>query len=195
LKIIFATQNNGKAKEVKDIFASSKYEIVTLADLNNDIEIEETGTTFYENALIKAKTIYEIYKSPVIADDSGLSVEQLNGAPGVYSARYAGEDCSYEDNNIKLIDELKKYPKPHFAKFVCHSIYFDGDKEINSLGELNGEIIDSPKGKNGFGYDPIFIPKGYDKTLAELSLEEKNKISHRAKSFQELKKKIDEIIF
>lgn len=193
MKIIFATQNSGKAKEVNEIFAGSIYEIVTLAELKNDLEIEETGTTFYENALIKAKAIYEIYKTPVIADDSGLSVEQLKGEPGVFSARYAGENCSYEDNNIKLISALRNYSKPHLAKFVCHSIYFDGANELNAIGELNGEIIDEQKGKNGFGYDPIFLPIGFDKTLAELTLEQKNKISHRAKSFRELKKKIDNL--
>lgn len=194
MKLIFATQNKGKAVEVKNIFKDYNYEIITLSDLNNDIDIEESGSTFIDNALIKAKTIYEIYKIPVIADDSGLEVEQLNGNPGVYSARYAGENCSYDDNNRKLIDELKNFPKPHLAKFVCVSIYYDENNAIFSTGELHGEIIETPRGLNGFGYDPIFVPNGYDKTLAELTLEEKNKISHRAKSFLQLKQKIDVFI-
>lgn len=194
MKIIFATQNAGKAKEVKNIFNNSVYEIISLSDLNNDIIIEENGKTFYENAFVKAKTIYDIYKLPVISDDSGLEVEQLNGAPGVYSARYAGENCTYDENNKKLINELKNFSEPHFAKFVCTSIYFDGINILSSIGELKGKILLNPKGINGFGYDPIFQPEGYETTLAELSLEEKNKISHRAKSFIELKNQIDKII-
>ncbi len=194
MKIIFATQNAGKANEVKNIFYDSVYEIISLADLKNNIEIEENGKTFYDNALIKAKSIFEIYKLPVIADDSGLEVEQLNGEPGVYSARYAGKNCTYDDNNKKIIKELRNFAEPHFAKFVCTSIYYDGKYILTSVGELNGRIILQPRGRNGFGYDPIFQPDGYDKTLAELSLEEKNKISHRAKSFLGLKKHLDKII-
>lgn len=193
MKIIFATQNSGKVKEVKNIFKESKYEIISLSDLNNDIEIEETGNTFFDNALIKAKAVFDIYKLPVIADDSGLEVEQLNGKPGVYSARYAGENCTYDDNNRKLIDELRKYSEPHYAKFICTSVYFDGEHILKAVGQLKGKIIKAPRGTNGFGYDPIFLPDEYDRTLAELTLEEKNKISHRAKSFIELKKQIDKL--
>jgi len=187
LKIIFATQNNGKAQEVKNLFASTKYEVVSLADLGNDIEIEETGETLYDNAFIKAKTIFDIYKIPVISDDSGLMIEQLDGRPGVYSARYAGENCTYDDNNKKVIEELNPFPKPHMAKFISHALYYDGEKECSGVGELPGKIIDTPRGKNGFGYDPIFVPDGYEQTLAELTLDEKNKISHRAKAFTKLK--------
>ena len=187
MRIIFATQNNGKAQEVKNLFASSNYEIVSLADLGNDIDIEETGETLYENALIKAKTIYDIYKIPVIADDSGLMIDQLNGRPGVFSARYAGETCTYDDNNKKVIEELKTFPSPHLAKFVSHALYYDGEKELSGVGELPGQMINTPRGTNGFGYDPIFVPDGYDTTLAQLSMEEKNKISHRAKAFNKLK--------
>ncbi|MCX7875769.1 MAG: RdgB/HAM1 family non-canonical purine NTP pyrophosphatase [Melioribacteraceae bacterium] len=194
MKIIFATQNKGKAIEVKNIFKNSKYEIITLSDLNNEIEIEETGTTFIENAYIKAKTIFDIYQLPVIADDSGLVVEQLNGKPGVYSARYAGENCSFDDNNKKLINELKNFPEPHLAHFICLSVYIDKNNFFHSVGELHGKIVLTPRGVNGFGYDPIFQPDGYDKTLAELSLEEKNKISHRAQSFNKLKHNIEEFI-
>ncbi len=148
MKIIFATQNNGKAKEVKHLFEGTVYEVVTLADLGNDIDIEETGETLYENALIKAKTIYDIYKVPVIADDSGLMIEQLDGRPGVYSARYAGENCSYDDNNRKVIEELKSFPEPHAAKFVSHALFYDGNKDISGVGELPGRLIDTPRGTN-----------------------------------------------
>ncbi|KAF0152781.1 MAG: RdgB/HAM1 family non-canonical purine NTP pyrophosphatase [Ignavibacteria bacterium] len=190
MKIIFATQNQGKAKEVKNLFERTKIKIVSLADLGNDIDIEETGTTFYENAFIKAKAIYDIYKTPVISDDSGLEIEQLDGRPGVYSARYAGESCSFDDNNRKVIAELKDFSHPHRAKFISQALYYDGGEAIAFVGELHGRIIDKPRGSFGFGYDPIFIPDGFANTLAELMIEEKNTISHRAKSFEQLRAKI-----
>ncbi len=193
MKIIFATQNKGKAKEVKAIFANSPFKIISLYGLGNEIEIEETGSTFQENSFIKAKAIFDIYKEPVIADDSGLEIEQLDGRPGVYSARYAGENCTFDDNNLKVIEELKKFPEPHRAKFISYAVFYDGKNRIETIGELHGQIIKEPRGTNGFGYDPIFIPDGFDSTLAELSLEEKNKISHRAKSFQKLKEALARI--
>ncbi len=190
MKIIFATQNQGKATEAKAIFADSCFEIISLRDLGNDIEIQETGTTFQENAHIKAKSVYGIYKAPVIADDSGLSIDQLDGRPGVYSARYAGEKCTYQDNNLKVISELRNLPKPHRAKFISYAVYYDGKNEIEAVGELNGHIIDEERGTNGFGYDPIFVPDGYKQTISELEFEEKNKISHREKSFSKLKEQL-----
>jgi len=190
LKIIFATQNSGKAKEVKGIFADSPFNIISLNDLGYNIDIEEDGTTFRGNAFIKAKTIYNLYKQPVVADDSGLEIEQLDGRPGVFSARYSGENCTYEDNNLKVIEELRNFPEPHRAKFISYAIFYDGKNEIEAVGELHGRIINEPRGTNGFGYDPIFIPDGHEKTLSEFELEEKNKISHRAKSFSQLKEKL-----
>ena len=192
MKIIFASQNKGKVKEIKAIFAKTKFEIYSLYDLGNDIEIEETGVTFYENALIKAKAIYEYYKEPAVADDSGLVIEQLDGRPGVYSARYAGEGCSYEDNNLKVISELWDLPEPHNAKFISTAVFYDGKNIIEAVGELPGKIILEQRGTEGFGYDPIFIPEGLDKTIAELSFEFKNGMSHRAKSFDALKVKLDD---
>jgi XTP/dITP diphosphohydrolase len=192
MKIIFATQNPCKAKEVKAIFANSPFEIISLYDLGNNIEIEENGMTFQENAFIKAKTVYDIYKEPVVADDSGLSIEQLDGRPGVYSARYAGENCTYEDNNLKVVDELKDSPEPHKAKFISYAVFYDGKNEIETIGELPGVLIKEQRGNGGFGYDPIFIPDGYQQTISEMGFEEKNKISHRAKSFNELKNKLME---
>lgn len=190
MKIIFATQNKDKAEEVKAIFAGTQFEIISLYDLGNNIDVEEHGSTYRDNAFIKAKAIYEIYKEPVVADDSGLSIEQLDGRPGVFSARYSGENCTYEDNNLKVIDELKNLPEPHIAKFISCAVYYDGKKEIDAIGELLGLIIKEQRGTNGFGYDPIFIPDGYEKTIAELDFYEKNKISHRAKSFNTLKGKL-----
>jgi len=187
-KIIFATGNKGKIQEVSQIFNNSEYKIISLYDLGDVPEIEETGETFEANAFLKAKTIFDIYKKPVIADDSGLEVELLDGMPGVISARYAGENCTYEDNNLKLLDELSQFPKPHLAKFVCCAVYYDGNKKKIAYGYLHGKIISEFKGQKGFGYDPVFMPNEFDKTLAELGLEEKNKISHRGKAFEELKK-------
>ncbi|MBI5729658.1 MAG: RdgB/HAM1 family non-canonical purine NTP pyrophosphatase [Ignavibacteriales bacterium] len=190
MKIIFATQNAGKAKEVKAIFADSSIEIISLYDLGNNIDIEEHGTTFRENAFIKARTVYDIYKVPVVADDSGLEISQLDGRPGVYSARYAGENCTYEDNNLRVIDELKEFPEPHRAKFISYAVYYDGKNEREAVGELHGYIIKEQRGTNGFGYDPIFIPDGYEKTISELDFDFKNTISHRARSFTVLKEKL-----
>ncbi|GAB4150051.1 MAG: XTP/dITP diphosphatase [Ignavibacteriales bacterium] len=189
MEVIFASQNKGKIKEVKKIFEDSSIKIISLDELGFSKDIEETGKTFEENAFIKAKELYEEFKKPVIADDSGLMVEQLNGEPGVYSARYAGENCNYDDNNLKLLKELANYSKPHRAKFVCCAVYFDSLKQISEFGFLEGEIIDEARGKNGFGYDPIFVPNNLNdnKTLAELTLEEKTKISHRKKAFEKLK--------
>jgi XTP/dITP diphosphohydrolase len=189
-KLIFASGNKGKIKEIKGLFENTGIEIVSLYDLNNPVEIEETGTTFYENAFIKAKTIYDIYNTPVIADDSGLEVEQLDGRPGVYSARYAFEGCTYDDNNNKVIGELKDLPEPHKAAFVCCAIYYDGSTDIHEFGKLRGRMIMERRGTNGFGFDPIFVPDGYDITLAEIGFEEKNRISHRSRAFHALKQRI-----
>jgi len=195
MKVIFATNNNGKLREVRDIFSSTEIEILSLKDIGFNQDIEETGSTFEENAFIKADTISREYNLPVIADDSGLQVEQLDGRPGVYSARYAGENVTYEDNNLKLHEELKSYAQPHFAQFLCCAVYVDNTNRIAVTGVLNGEIIMELKGVNGFGYDPVFIPEGFENTLAEMVLENKNKISHRAKAFAELKNRMDKLIF
>jgi XTP/dITP diphosphohydrolase len=187
MKLIFATGNKGKLKEVKEIFEGTEFEIISLYDLGDVPEIIEDGDTYEANAFIKAKAIYDIHKTPVIADDSGLSVEQLNGEPGVYSARYAGENCTYDDNNKKLLKVLQSYPAPHKAKFVCASVFYDGENIKKAFGELHGTIVSKLQGEHGFGYDPIFVPDGDSRTLAQFRSEEKNKISHRAKSFNALK--------
>lgn len=187
-KIIFASQNKGKVEEVRHILNDLDIQIVSLSDIDGTIDIEETGTTFKENAFIKAKEVFDKFKIPTIADDSGLVVEQLNGEPGVYSARYAGKQCDDHANNEKLLTELKNYSEPHPAKFVCAAVYYDGKEKINAMGEIHGKIIDEERGKNGFGYDPLFIPIGYSVTTAELEPDVKNKISHRFNAFNELKK-------
>lgn len=187
MKIIFATQNHGKVEEVKAIFNGSQFEIISLYDLGNNMDVEETGATFSENAFLKAKAVFDYYKEPVLADDSGLMIEQLDGRPGVISARYSGENCTYEDNNLKVIKELSEFSEPHKAKFVSTAIFYDSANTIEAVGELHGIIIKEQRGTNGFGYDPVFIPEGYEKTIGELDFEEKNRISHRAKSFEKLK--------
>jgi len=189
-KIIFATKNPGKIREVNEILKNSNIEIVSLLELDNVPEIIEDGLTFEENAKIKAEIIFKTYSIPAIADDSGLAVEQLDERPGVFSARYAGENATDEENNEKLLCELASYPVPHHAKFVCSAVYFDGIKFLTAYGEVKGQIIKKPRGINGFGYDPLFLPDGYTLTSGELSLDEKNKISHRAIAF----KKLNELI-
>ena len=175
---------------MKEVFSDSGIEISDLNDYENVPEIIEDSDTFEGNALIKAHKIYNEFNTLVIADDTGLMVDQLNGEPGVYSARYAGENCSYDDNNNKMLDELKNFPKPHNAKFVCCAVFYDGNNTIICNGEMPGEIISEKRGNHGFGYDPIFKPLGSDFTLAEMSIDYKNKISHRAAAFNVLKNEI-----
>jgi XTP/dITP diphosphohydrolase len=186
-RIIFATKNEGKRREVSHILGNG-IQLLSLNELNDIPEIVENGSTFEQNAEIKAQLVFNAFKIPVVADDSGLAVDQLNGYPGVFSARYAGEDATDEDNNNKLLDELKKFPEPHRAKFVCSAVYYDGRKFFNAVGEVKGRIVKEPRGTNGFGYDPLFVPDGFDKTVGELPLDKKNEISHRSKAFKALKK-------
>ncbi|MFO7445383.1 MAG: RdgB/HAM1 family non-canonical purine NTP pyrophosphatase [Ignavibacteriaceae bacterium] len=186
MKIIFASRNKGKINEVQSILGK-EFELISLLDLNGIPDIEETGVTFEENARIKAETVFKYTGIPSVGDDSGIEVLQLDKRPGVYSARYAGKYSSDNDNNLKLLFELEKFPEPHPAQFVCTAVFFDGNKYLTAFGEVKGRIIKEPRGNNGFGYDPLFLPDGFNKTTAELSLEEKNKISHRAAAFNKLK--------
>lgn len=189
-KIIFASQNAGKIREVKSILAVNDLEIISLIDLNDFEEIQEDGDTFEKNANKKAVHVYNKYKLPVIADDSGLSVEQLDGRPGVHSARYSGEKATAEQNNLKLIEELRTLPAPHYAAFICFAVYYDGRESISADGAIKGVITISPRGNSGFGYDPLFIPENHVNTMAELDPAEKNKISHRFIAFTGLKNKL-----
>ena len=186
-EIVIATTNQGKLKEIKKIFADLDLKILSLSDFPKIPDIVEDGSTFEENAEIKARTVFEKTGIPAIADDSGLVVDQLNGEPGIYSARYSGEDATYESNNLKLLKELENYPEPHFAKFVCAAVFLNGKEKIIRRGEVKGQIIKTQRGTNGFGYDPVFVPEGFNKTLAEISIEEKNKFSHRAIAFGVMK--------
>ena len=192
-KIIFASKNEGKIKEVRHILYGVNAEILSLNDVGFADEIHESADTFEGNAKIKAETIYNAFKLPTIADDSGIVALQLGNEPGVYSARYAGENAADEDNNLKLLERLKSFPEPHKGKFVCAAVYYFGAEFIVAMGEIVGRIIKEPRGTNGFGYDPLFLPDGYDKTTAELPSEVKNKISHRSRAFVQLKKYLLEL--
>lgn len=194
MKIIFATTNLHKLKEVRQIFGFTPKELPGLQDFPLIDEIPETGKSFVENAIIKAKVVYSILKLPVIADDSGIEVEHLEGEPGIYSARYAGINATDSDNNKKVIEKLEPFNPPYNARYVCSAVYFDGTYLISSEGYCKGEIIKEPRGNNGFGYDPHFIPTGYNVTMAELPIEVKNKISHRFSAFSKLKELLNEKI-
>lgn len=184
MKLIFATHNKNKLKEVKSLVPSS-IELLSLDEINFSDEIAETADTIEGNALLKSKTIYEKTGVNCFADDSGLLVDALNGAPGVYSARYAGEQKNDQDNMRKLLHELKDIPnkKAHFKTAMV--LFIDG-KEYLFEGQIEGKIITEKQGTNGFGYDPIFVPDGYNETFAQLDSEIKNKISHRARALQKM---------
>ncbi|MFH1196027.1 MAG: RdgB/HAM1 family non-canonical purine NTP pyrophosphatase [bacterium] len=186
-KIIFASGNKGKIKEIKDIFNDSPFRVYSLYDLGNVPEIEEHGSTFEENAKIKTDEVFSMYGEPCIADDSGLVIEQLGSRPGIHSARYAGENCTFDDNINKVLAELEDQPEPHYASFVSCAVYFDGNNYLVCNGEIKGTLIKNRKGILGFGYDPIFVPEGYDITMAEMDLSLKNTISHRGIAFRKLK--------
>lgn len=185
MKILIATNNKDKIFEIKKILNNEKIELFTLSDLNIDIDVEEDKDTLEGNALKKAEEMFRITKIPTVADDTGLFVDALNGEPGVYSSRYAGEDVTYDDNCRKLIKNMNGIPADkrmaYFKTVVC--IYESENKYHFFDGICKGKIITEKRGNNGFGYDPVFIPDGFDKTYAEMSDEEKNSISHRGKAF------------
>lgn len=191
-KMIFATGNEGKMKEVRMILADMGYEILSLKDLGIEIEIEENGKTFEENAMIKARTIMEMTKELVLADDSGLEVDYLDKEPGVHSARYLGSDTSYHIKNNHIIKLLERAGEgERTARFISAiACAFPNGKIITTRGVIEGQIGYEEKGENGFGYDPIFYLPEYGCTSAELSLEKKNEISHRGKALEKMKEKL-----
>lgn len=193
MKIVFATNNKNKLEEIREILGN-KYEVLSLKDINCNVDIPETGKTLEENALIKAKYVADNYNISVFADDTGLEVEALNGAPGVYSARYAGGEGHDSEANMKKL--LKKLDgdnnrKARFRTVIAFILNPKEEQQKNTKnnitlllfeGIVEGNITTEKKGNSGFGYDPIFQPDGYDKTFAELGHEIKNKISHRARA-------------
>ena len=193
-EIIVASTNQGKIKEIKAMLKDIDIEVVSMKDvLEQELEIEETGTTFKENALIKAQTIANIVNKPVLADDSGLEVDALDKQPGIYSARFLGADTSYNIKNQYIIDALKD--KERTARFVCAlALVIPGQEPILIEETMEGLINDKIEGANGFGYDPIFYFPPCQMTSAMMSMEEKNKYSHRAKALKKLYTILKEIL-
>lgn len=193
-ELIVASTNQGKIKEIRAMLKDIDIEVLAMNDvLDDDIEIEENGTTFKENALIKASTIAKIVNKPVLADDSGLEVDALDKQPGIYSARFLGDDTSYEIKNQYIIDAVKD--KDRKARFVCAmALVIPGQEPILIEETMEGMINDKIEGENGFGYDPIFYFPPCKMTSAMMSMEEKNKHSHRAKALKKLYTILKEIL-
>lgn len=187
-KIVVATNNAGKLREIKEIF--NNYELLSLKDINCQIEVEEDKETIEGNSLKKAKEISEIVKMPCIADDTGLCIEAFDGWPGVYTARFLGEDASQEQRNQAILEKMKNLQgEERKAKFVCVVTYFENGQAIMGKGEVEGKIATEPRGSNGFGYDSIFeLANG--KTYAEMQEDEKNSLSHRKLALENLRKRL-----
>lgn len=195
-EVIIATKNKGKASEFQALLAKKGIAVKTLLDFPDSPDVEETGSTFAENARLKAETIARYFQTMVIADDSGLSIDALGGNPGVYSARYAGEERDDEANIAKVLEEMEGIPfEKRTARFHCALAISIPNRSTTIVeGTCEGYITEAPKGENGFGYDPIFYVPQEGKTMAELTKEEKNKISHRAVALAKLEKQWDQIV-
>ena len=191
-KLIFATTNEGKMKEIRMILADLGMEILSLKDMNINVDIEENGKTFEENAIIKAKAICELTGEMVLADDSGLEVDYMDKAPGVYSARYLGEETPYSVKNQTIIDNLKDAKgEERSARFVCAiAAAFPDGRVLTTQATIEGYIGYEEKGTNGFGYDPLMYVPEYDMTTGQMEPEMKNKISHRGKALELMKEKL-----
>lgn len=196
-QILFATGNEGKMREIRSILADTGARVLSMKEAGVSIDIEENGTTFEENALIKARAVSAALTKAdcvVLADDSGLVIDALNGEPGIYSARYMGEDTSYEVKNTNLIERLEGVPdEKRTARFVCAiaAVMPDG-REFTVKAAIEGRIGYEQKGEGGFGYDPIFYVPEFGKTTAELTAEEKNRVSHRGKALEQMKEVLRE---
>ncbi|SER88854.1 XTP/dITP diphosphatase [Psychrobacillus sp. OK032] len=195
-KIIIATKNKGKAKDYEALFGPLGYEVLTLHDVADDMDVEETGSTFEENALLKATALANHLQTMVIADDSGLEIDALDGRPGIYSARYAGEEKSDEANIDKVLEELKDVKESErSARFVCAiAVASPTSEPFTVRGTCEGIIASERKGTNGFGYDPIFFVPAENKMMAELTAEEKGAISHRGNALQLLATNLDDLV-
>ena len=195
MKLILASNNKKKLRELGEILSDMDVELLSQREAGCDFEVEETGTTFAENAYLKAKAVADATGLAAVADDSGLMVEALNGEPGVYSARYApgGHEASDKEKYEYLLSKLVnvEHRAAKFVSSIC-CILPDGSI-IRTEGECRGEILREPAGEGGFGYDPVFMPQGYDRSMAELGTEVKNRISHRANALREFKKKLSEL--
>ena len=201
-KLILASNNQHKIKEIEEMLSDMSIEVKSLKDENINIDVVEDGKTFEENSKKKAKEIYEYLLKRgdkdflVLADDSGITVDYLNGAPGIYSARYAGEHGNDSKNNEKLLENLKGVPKEkRGAQFVCQlALYTSEGKYYSVEGKVEGYIIEELHGEGGFGYDPLFFYEPFNKTFGEVSAEDKNSVSHRARALKKLKEIMEEIL-
>ena len=194
-RIIFATGNQGKLREIREILSDIGIEVISMKDAGITADIDENGTTFEENAIIKAKTIHQLTGEAVMADDSGLEIDYLNKEPGVLSARYMGEDTSYHIKNMALVERLAGVPdEQRTARFVCViALVLSNGEVLTTRGDFEGRIGYEEKGKNGFGYDLIFYVPEYGCSSAELSPEQKNAISHRGQALRKMKEKIEQL--
>ena len=185
MKYVLATANPGKIKELGIILSELGIEFLTRKDLGINIEVDETGSTFLENATLKADAIATASGMPAIADDSGLIVDALGGEPGLFSSSYGGEELTDSRRCLYLLDNMENMEHRR-AKFVCTIVCsFPDGKHITATGECHGEILTEPRGSDGFGFDPVFLPDGKDRTMAELTTDEKNEISHRGLALRE----------
>ena len=190
MKLLLATKNRGKVIEIRGLLglgALKNVQVLALSDMPNTEDLRETGKTFSENARMKALHYAAAYRVLCIADDSGLAVEALGGRPGVHSARYAGTNATDTENNNLLLNDLKPHPRPWKAAFVCVAVCaLPGRVIAEATGRIAGEVVPVQRGFGGFGYDPVFLVEGTGKTIAELSTEEKNRISHRGQAVRQL---------
>jgi XTP/dITP diphosphohydrolase len=193
MKLVLATHNKYKAKELQTFFTGLPFEVMTLEDMPDSIELREDGYTFNDNALQKARIVHQATNLTALADDSGLEVFYLNGRPGVFSARYSSAGATDESNNIKLLEEMRGVPpRRRRAQFrSVLALVSDGMEKLTE-GICSGFLGEQPRGTNGFGYDPLFIPDGFSRTYAELTAQEKNKISHRSRSFDAMRKILEQ---
>ncbi len=183
--LVIATRNAHKTEEIREMLPDADLEVLDMTQFDHCPDVEEDGATLEENALKKARSAHACTGLPVIADDTGLEVPGLGGAPGVYSARYAGENATYDDNNRKLLVELTGVRgEQRNARFRCVVAFVDRGVEMLFEGSVEGRIMEHPRGTNGFGYDPVFLPEGFERSYAELTAEEKNGISHRARAIR-----------
>jgi XTP/dITP diphosphohydrolase len=185
--VVIATGNQGKLKEFYSILGSEHFEFKSLHDIGFTDEIIEDGKTFEDNAVIKARAVHAFCNLPVMADDSGIEVDALGGRPGIYTARFAGVGASDQQNNTKLLSELNG-SADRGAQFVCALCYID-ENHIETIvrGEVRGVVLDKESGSNGFGYDPLFMPNGYDKSFGQMTMQEKKSLSHRGEAIKKIK--------
>jgi len=194
MKFVLASNNPKKLKEMREILSELGIEVISQGEAGVNIEVEETGRTFEENALLKAAAVMEATGLPAIADDSGLMVDALGGAPGIYSARYGGDECRTDAERIEYLLRNMGDTDERGASFVSTiACVFPDGRRIITRGECTGLILREPRGSGGFGYDPVFYLPEYNMTMAEMSPEQKNKISHRAKALNNLKKELGKI--